>query len=374
MALQADELNMNGYTTSAHGDRIADVYDHSRDLLLEGGHHSMTEREKRTTHEGAETSPPARGVRLEWAEMPGRLRAKIEQWLGGEVVDAVTQPTGFSPGVAARLAVDDGRRFFVKAVGPEPNRDTPRMHRREARIMAAMPCAAPVPRLLWRYDEGEGGWIALVFEDVDGRHPTQPWRTEELDRVVAAMEALSRLLTPSPLAPTAAGTAGDMFATSVRGWRPLMDERTSRLGYLDEWSRRNLDRLVAIEDSVGELLDGDTLLNLDIRADNILITPERSWFVDWPHALVGPQWLDVVVFAPSVTMQGGPAPEEVISRHFACREADRDAITAAVVAIAGYFTYLAVQPPPPGLPTVRAFQDAQGVVAREWVARRTGLS
>ena len=54
--------------------------------------------------------------------------------------------------------------------------------------------------------------------------------------------------------------------------------------------------------------------------------------------------------------------------------AESDAVTAAVVAIAGYFTYQAVQPPPPGLPTVRAVQDAQGVVAREWAARRTGLS
>ena len=188
------------------------------------------------------------------------------------------------------------------------------------------------------------------------------------------MEDLSRLLTPSPMAAATAGTASAMFAKYVRGWRPLQEERPSRLGCLDEWSRRNLHNLVAIEDTAGGLLEGDTLLNLDVRADNILITPERTWFVDWPHALVGPAWLDVVVFAPSVRMQGGPPPEEVISRHFASREADGDAITAAVVAIAGYFTHLAVQPPPPGLPTVRAFQHAQGVVAREWVARRTGLS
>ena len=317
--------------------------------------------------------PPDRGVRLEWDDMPRRVRSEIEGWLGGAVVRAATQPTGFSPGVAARLVTDRGRRVFVKAVGPEPNPDTPGMHRREARIMAAMPRAAPVPRLLWSYDEGENGWIALVFQDVDGRHPTQPWRTDELDRVVAALEDLGRLLTPSPLTSDMAGTAGEMFATSIRGWRQLRDERPSRLGNLDGWSRRNLERLVVIEDTADGLLEGDTLLNLDIRADNILITPERTWFVDWPHALVGPQWLDVVAFAPSVTMQGGPLPEEVTSRHFACDAADSDAITAAVVAIAGYFTHLAVQPPPPGLPTVRAFQDAQGVVAREWVARRTGL-
>jgi len=43
-----------------------------------------------------------------------------------------------------------------------------------------------------------------------------------------------------------------------------------------------------------------------------------------------------------------------------------------VAAIAGYFTRQSLQPPPPGLPTVRAFQAAQGVVARDWLALRTG--
>ena len=133
-------------------------------------------------------------------------------------------------------------------------------------------------------------------------------------------------------------------------------------------------RMVAIEETVGGALEGDTLLNNDIRADNILLTPGRTWFVDWPHASVGPPWLDVVAFAPSVAMQGGPSPEEVISRHSACRSAESDGITAVVVTLAGYFTHKAVQPPPPGLPTVRAFQNAQGVVARKWVAQRTGLS
>ncbi len=54
-----------------------------------------------------------------------------------------------------------------------------------------------------------------------------------------------------------------------------------------------------------------------------------------------------------------------------CRLADRNAITASLAAIAGYFTY---QPPPLGIPTVRAFQAAQGAVRRKWLAERTGWS
>src|SRR5438270_12020206 len=77
--------------------------------------------------------PPAEGVRLEWADLPERVRAVVERWLGCPVVGAWTQPTGFSPGVAARLKTADGRRVFVKAVGPEPNPEAVALHRDEAR-------------------------------------------------------------------------------------------------------------------------------------------------------------------------------------------------------------------------------------------------
>ena len=95
--------------------------------------------------------------------------------------------------------------------------------------------------------------------------------------------------------------------------------------------------------------------------------------MDWPEACVGAAWIDMVFFAPSVTMQGGPSPEDVIARHPACQAADADDLTVAVAAVAGYFTHRALQPPAPGLPTLRAFQAAQGAVAREWLAERAML-
>ena len=319
------------------------------------------------------TPPPDRGVRIDWAEMPDRVRSRVERWLGGSVVSAVTQPTGFSPGVAARLTADNGRRVFLKAVTSERNAVSGQLHRREIGIVSALPKAAPVPRLLWSYDEGEGGWVALVFDDVEGRHPAQPWRVDELARVVAATEELSASLTPSPLPAGAVRTAGELFSAEICGWRRLLDERPAQLDLLDAWSRRHIEALAAVEDTAVSALTGETLLHTDLRADNILLTPERTWFVDWPHASIGPPWLDVVALAPSVTMQGGPTPEEVIAKHSACRAGDGDAITAVVVSIAGYFTRQALQPPPPGIPTVRAFQAAQGVVARRWAAERMGL-
>lgn len=240
--------------------------------------------------------------------------------------------------------------------------------------MAALPPGVPAPRLLHFLDEGEDGWVTLVLEDIDGAHPREPWQRGELDRVLGALVDLSALLTPSPLGRDVAQSAAESFATWLCGWQMLMEETPSYLDALDEWSLRNLDALVALEGDAGIAAAGDTLLHCDVRADNILLLPERVWLVDWPHAHIGAPWVDVVLFAPSVTMQGGPSPEDVAASHPAYVAAGADSITAVVAALAGFFTHRSVLPPPPGLPTLRAFQAAQGAIAREWVAERTGLT
>jgi aminoglycoside phosphotransferase (APT) family kinase protein len=288
---------------------------------------------------------------------------ELEQLLGSRVLAAESQPSGFSPGIAARVVLEDGRRAFVKAVGAEPNPDSPGFHRKELAVMSVLPAAAPAPRLIGGVDEGEGGWVALAMEDLDGRHPAEPWRQDELDRVVEGAHVLVDALTPSPLETPQVGTT---FEQSINGWHRIDSPER-----LDDWSRRHLDELVELEAQVASVA-GDTLLHMDVRADNLLLTDDAVYFVDWPHARVGPPWVDAAAFAPSVTMQGGPDPEALFARWPGAAEADADEVTAVVASVAGFFTCRAQLPPPPGLPTLREFQAAQGVVARKWLAERTG--
>jgi len=98
------------------------------------------------------TGPAAEGVRVDWAGLPAAVRAAVEQACGSPVTGAVTQPGGFSPGVAARLSCAGGRRFFVKAVSAEANPDSVKMLRRESRVLAALgplidDGRVPAPRL-----------------------------------------------------------------------------------------------------------------------------------------------------------------------------------------------------------------------------------
>jgi aminoglycoside phosphotransferase (APT) family kinase protein len=248
----------------------------------------------------------------------------------------------------------------VKAVSSEPNPTSPAYHRREARIVGALPATAPVPRLLWTYDDGD--WVLLVFEDVAGTHPAEPWRDDELARVLAAMAELAALLTPSPIRTR---TAGDLLARDICSWRRLLAAPPEAL---DPWSRRHLPRLAELDARAPAAIAGDTLVHFDIRGDNVLLAADRVIVLDWPHASIGAAWADLVFFAPSVAMQGGPAPAELGRRYPPIAAADDD-----VDAVAGFFTARALEPPPPGLPTLRPFQAAQAEVARAWLAERLHL-
>jgi hypothetical protein len=287
------------------------------------------------------SAPAAQGLRVAYDATPAALRAWVDATLGSPVTEAITQVGGFSPGVAVRLRCADGTRAFCKAVS-DLNVFAADAHRREQRINAALPVGVPVPRL--------------------------PWDRAELGHVLAAIDELAALLTPCPLPD---------IPSIVVEWREDFDHwRVAAAGgpppALNGWARRNLDRLAALEAGWEPAAAGDTLLHMDLRADNLLVTPERVWVVDWPHATRGAALFDILAMAPSVAMQGGPDPQTLLSLSATGRHADRDRVAALVCALAGYFALQALQPAPPGLPTVRAFQAAQGETAVRWLAELTG--
>ena len=294
------------------------------------------------------------------------MRRDLETRLGSRVVEAKTQRGGFSPGVAARLLLADGTRAFIKAVSEEANPDSHHIYRQEARIVSALPESVPAPRFRWLYDRR--GWVALCFEDVGGRHPGEPWTRHDLDVIIPALKEMSAALTPSPI--EAGETVADAFAGVLNGWVSAL-ERGVRPA--DPWAARNLERLALLELGAPSAVAGATLVHSDLRADNMLISGDRVFVFDWPLARIGAAWFDWLAMAPSVEMQGGPRCADFFES-FDVGSVPDDSINAALASMAGYFCMHSLDPPPPGIPTVRAFQAAQGAVALRWLRERTGWS
>jgi hypothetical protein len=283
------------------------------------------------------------------------------------VVEAITQPEGFSPAVAARVRTATGARAFVKAVHAGANPDTLGIYRREISVVRSLPRGLPVPRLLWWLDEGADGWVLLMFEELQAVHAALPWRRDELDRAMAALRALAE--TPAPAWLAADTGAGEWIRSRWCSWASLASEPPRGL---DAWSRRHAERMSELERNVAEAVDGDALVHLDIRWDNLLVDERTAWVVDWPWARRGAPWIDAVFFAPTVEVQGGPAAEDVLAHHLRGTTVDGDAVLALVVAVTGMLTARSLAPPPAGMPTLRAFQAAFARAFRSWLRRITG--
>jgi Ser/Thr protein kinase RdoA (MazF antagonist) len=247
------------------------------------------------------------------------------------------------------------------------------MHRREAEISAALPASAPAPRLLGTHDDGH--WVALVLEDVDGRHPLTPWNPNELQQVIRALDELAEATTPAPLEGLA--TAADQVAAEFSGWVRV---RADPPAGLDLWAVAHLDELCAAAERGLAALTGETLVHLDIRADNLLIREgggqdqgtRTVTVVDWPWACRGPAWFDTVLLLINVQLYGGHDVPALLADLAQRSGADPDDLLAVVTGWAGYFTDIARVPPPLGLPTLRPFQRAQSEALLSLLAR-TGL-
>lgn len=315
-----------------------------------------------------EAVPPTvvKNNRLQWGQLPVKVRTAIEDIMGSPVSQAVSQPGGYSPGTADRIVTASGTRFFVKAVGSSINADSPKIHRKEIRIMETVSEHLPGSGIIGSYDDDE--WVAIVFEDIEGRHPDL---SRESDRAMV-MDALARL-TLKPLNPETAellpSLSNDVME-SFKAWKRIAVEP---IPGLDPWVMQNFDRLAESSAEAASRLRGDFMVHTDLRKDNILISGEKTFIVDWPWAAVGAPWFDAltVIIDASVYNKDFNAQKETESNPLLskCSPADLDSVISALM---GYFFDSARKPAPAGISTLRKFQQDEGMACLKIMQKRWG--
>jgi len=314
-------------------------------------------------------------ARRPYESLPATVRDWVDERLSSTVVEARTQTGGFSAGVAARLRTADGGRAFVKAVGPEPNPDTPTLFRTEAaalRVLAVPALAGLIAPLLDDYDDGT--WVALLLADVDGCPPAVPFRPDEIAAVSSGLDRLAAALdhvqvdTPLPHI----GDKPDFW----RRWEAAASEPDR----LDPWTRAHQGTLLELTDHARTAMTGDALLHYDIRSDNVLLTGppghQQAVFVDWAWLRRGARWCDAALFAYELASDDpagrGPAlAEEFVSGSATLRDVPARDLSALIATIAGVMVAGSFQPPPPGLPTMRTFQARMGNGGLAWLRHRS---
>jgi hypothetical protein len=307
--------------------------------------------------------PQATGSqRISWAQLPAEVAQALGVMLGSDVVAAQSQPGGFSEGLAARVRLADGRGVFIKAANAVHAPAAAEFHRREMSISAALAPTGLVPRFLDGYDDG--AWVALAFEEILGRLPAQPWRPDELDRVLEAAGELAAALTPAPVEPAR------LAAPRLGGWRELA--RTGRedaLRQLSPWAVTHLDDLVALEEQAVPATAGRTLLHGDLYPFNVMLAGPRVVVVDWPHAWIGAAHCDAVTLMSSAGLSGID-PQPLVERHPLTRHVDPALIDVLLALHAGFLFRVAASAGPHADRHLIDMMAALGNASLRWLQAR----
>ncbi|TDN42601.1 hypothetical protein EDF64_11178 [Curtobacterium flaccumfaciens] len=305
---------------------------------------------------------------MTWDAVPNTLRRRVEGVLGGEVVEAVSQAEGYSPGSADRVVVAGGGRAFVKTVSQSRNAGAFGLHGQEAHVMALLPPSVRAPRLLATLEDTVDGddWIALVLADVDGRHPGE---TRDGADVAAVLDALDTL----PVA-TGALAARPRLTNDLAGEFGAWD-RMLAIGLPATIPRHvaaEAQRLARTARGSAALVDGEHLTHVDCRADNLLVDAVgQVWLLDWPWAAVGAHWFDPLTYLLDVLVRGEATDvEEHLAVHPVFAGLDATTVDAVLAGLAGTFFEKAARPAIPNMPTLRDFQRREGLAAAEWLLRR----
>jgi hypothetical protein len=312
------------------------------------------------------TAPRAVGVRLPYDAVPSAVRSWVEEVLGSPVVAATEQVGGMSPGCATRLTCADGTRAFVKAVGASLNPDTPGLFRREVGVLGHLGEHELWARLLASYDDGD--WVALVIEDVEGRHPDFT-DAAELEAVLAGTDRLSAVLqerdvpasvdlvdigrrfriwadTLARLADApATAPVPDWIRTDPYGWAGVLRDHAERpLSHVAHW---------------------------DIRVDNCLRRPRGEIvFLDWGMAARGPAWVDPLL--ARLERVDEPWFDTSIASSEPLAEAGDEAVTAFLAGMGAHLAVRSVVAVDVNLPTLNDFRIRESRRMLAAVARRVG--
>ena len=278
--------------------------------------------------------------------------AELESAVGAAPVERRRVRSGGYGTNSAHWCVElaDGRSTFVKVALDE---NAAEWLRQEHRVYSAV--EAPfIPELVGWHD---GEQTLLAIADLSDAHWPPPWTTGQIETVRAALDELHATPPPPELPPIAAERDW------LNGWE-LVAEDTEPVLSTGLCSRGWLEQTLPILLETGRtcVLAGEAFLHLDVRSDNLCLQEDRAVLVDWNLAHVGNPLLDIVAWLPSLKLEGGPDPWELVP--------DSEGFAAL---LAGFFASRAGLPPPATAPRVRDFQRRQAEIALPWAARELGL-
>lgn len=282
------------------------------------------------------------------------IEQRIAELVGEPVTSVVdVAGRGFTPAQRLRVTFADGSTAFAKVAVNESTAEW----LAEEHVVYSQLEGDFLPRFLG-YDAAEPA--LLLLEDLSDAHWPPPWTEAAIAAVSGVLDKLATLWPPQGVKPV------DVYRDELtNGWRLVEQDPGPFLSFglcSPDWLA---EMLPVLQDSVERApIGGESILHFDVRSDNIAIAGERAVLVDWNWACIGNPLFDRAAWAPSLHVEGGPAPEELVP----------DCPPGFPALLAGFWAARVGLPPPEGAaPGLRDLQLAQLGVVLPWAVRALQL-
>lgn len=284
--------------------------------------------------------------------VPASVQLRIARLLGREPIDCCPVVRGgYAPTRRFRVGFRDGTSVFAKLAGTAVTAANLRIEAHNYRALRADYLPA-----LYAFEDGEQPM--LVLEDFSHAHWPPPWLPGQPELVIAA---LARVAVTRPVPEHLRDL--ESLRPLLMGWSAIARDDAEFLALelcSNQWLQRALPALMRAEQAA--VLAGEDLLHLDVRSDNLCLARGRVVLVDWNAAARGNAAVDRAFFAPSLRLEGGPLPDEIVPH-----------APELAALVAGFFAARAGLPPVSDAPRVRPLQLRQLRIALAWAARALQL-
>jgi len=307
-----------------------------------------------------------------WAEVPEDIIRQIEDIAGQKIKTGKIVWGGYSNSACFEITLFDGHKLFVKGTHPAQDAHGVKMVEQEIYAYKNIPHIREfAPQYLGMVSDGDpDGWCLIVFEQLQKLEEII-WDTKLLHRTFATLKLFHGIKKESlPLDFPLAETTNyiERYFIPQGGWIRIKEEKEIYKKFLtlfidkeeaDKFFKHALPILCEKQKEFCEIEDlTNGVIHQDFRDDNILVTQNKIYIVDWPNSCYGSVELDLAQLLASLSAKSEYDINSLLNIYSDSTEIkiDKNNFIKAVCAFSGHIADAAYRKKPEKLPRLRQMQ------------------
>jgi len=319
--------------------------------------------------------PEDREKKPDFTDLPPGIFRQLEKLCAAKITATDVVYGGLSAAACYVMTFDTGRRVFVKGTHPgEMSHGAANLAQEVLtyETMGVLRDVAP-PYLGIVSDGDEDGWMLGVWEYEP--HDEKLFNQRRVLEIMPLWQG--EPMAENSLPHVSAHVYLAQFFNGEKKWLRMKNDANVRPKFAAlfadatqgaAWLERNVDVLVQLQAKADKMTGPEGLLHGDLRIDNFLFTPDRTYVCDWPNACFGPLVFDLAFLFSNLEALGLGRTEELFYSYKGMTIPENDKVVM-LASLSGYFADHAYREIPKAMPRLRWMQQGMLLAQLKSLAR-----